>query len=141
MRYLIFALFLSLQLEAQKLNYPGKIWEEKKPESQSVNSQKLQEAIDFALINENSVEKDLRIAITKSFGREPGFQIKGPTKRRGEPNGLIIKNGYIESYKKVLETDPNITNNIIGSHIAQMQWELIDFLKLSSSRNADSLII
>jgi hypothetical protein len=41
----------------------------------------------------------------------------------------IFKNGYIESYKKVLETDPNITNNIIGSHIAQMQWELIDFLK------------
>ena len=41
----------------------------------------------------------------------------------------IFKNGYIESYKKVLETDPNITNNIIGSHIAEMQWELIDFLK------------
>ena len=95
MRYLIIALFLSLQLEAQKLYYPGKVWEEKKPESQGINPQKLQDAIDFALSNENSVEKDLRIAITKSFGREPGFQIKGPTKRRGEPNGLIIKNGYV----------------------------------------------
>ena len=31
----------------------------------------------------------------KSFGKEPGFNIKGPTKMRGEPNGLIIKNGYI----------------------------------------------
>jgi len=53
----------------------------------------------------------------------------------------IFKNGYIESYKKVLETDPNITNNIIGSHIAQMQWELIDFLKSDNPRfNEDTFL-
>ena len=53
----------------------------------------------------------------------------------------IFKNGYIESYKKVLETDPNITNNIIGSHIAEMQWELIDFLKSDNPRfNEDTFL-
>ena len=53
----------------------------------------------------------------------------------------IFKNGYIESYKKVLETDPNITNNIIGSHIAEMQWELIDFLKSDNPNfNEDTFI-
>jgi len=53
----------------------------------------------------------------------------------------IFKNGYIESYKKVLETDPNITNNVIGSHIAQMQWELIDFLKSDNPRfNEDTFL-
>ena len=46
----------------------------------------------------------------------------------------IFKNGYVESYKKVMETDPNVTNNVIGSHIAEMQWELIDFLKSDNPR-------
>ncbi len=53
----------------------------------------------------------------------------------------IFKNGYIESYKKTLETDPNLTNNIIGSHIAQMQWELIEYLKQDNPRfNEDTFL-
>ena len=92
----IFILFLfSVNVYAQDSYYPDKIWEEKSPESLGVNSKKLNEAIQFAINNENSVENDLRIAIIKSFGNEPDFRIKGPTKKRGNPNGLIIKNGYI----------------------------------------------
>ena len=30
-----------------------------------------------------------------AFGSEPGFEIKGPTKSRQGPNGIIIKDGYI----------------------------------------------
>lgn len=92
----IFILFLfSVNVYAQDSYYPDKIWEEKSPESLGVNFKKLDEAIQFAINNENSVENDLRIAIIKSFGNEPDFRIKGPTKKRGNPNGLIIKNGYI----------------------------------------------
>lgn len=92
----IFILFLfSVNVYAQDSYYPDKIWEEKSPESLGINSKKLNEAIQFAINNENSVENDLRIAIIKSFGNEPDFRIKGPTKKRGNPNGLIIKNGYI----------------------------------------------
>ena len=92
----IFILFLfSVNVYAQDSYYPDKIWEEKSPESLGVNFKKLDEAIQFAINNENSVENDLRIAIIKSFGNEPNFRIKGPTKKRGNPNGLIIKNGYI----------------------------------------------
>ena len=93
----IFILFLfSFNVYGQDdLYYPDKIWEEKSPESLNIDSKKLNEAIQFAIDNENKVEKDLRIAITKSFGHEPDFRIKGPTKKRGNPNGLIIKNGYI----------------------------------------------
>jgi hypothetical protein len=92
----IFILFLfSVNVYAQDSYYPDKIWEEKSPESLGVNLKKLDEAIQFAINNENSVENDLRIAIIKSFGNEPDFRIKGPTKKRGNPNGLIIKNGYI----------------------------------------------
>ena len=92
----IYILFLfSFNVYAQDSYYPDKIWEEKSPESLGVNFKKLDEAIQFAINNENSVENDLRIAIIKSFGNEPDFRIKGPTKKRGNPNGLIIKNGYI----------------------------------------------
>ena len=93
----IFILFLfSFNVYGQDdLYYPDKVWEEKSPESLNIDSKKLNEAIQFAIDNENKVEKDLRIAITKSFGHEPDFRIKGPTKKRGNPNGLIIKNGFI----------------------------------------------
>lgn len=53
----------------------------------------------------------------------------------------IFKNGYIESYKHTLENDPHMTNNIIGSHIATMQWELIDFLKSDNPKfNEDTFL-
>ena len=95
MRYLLVFTLLSFTLKGQNFYYPGDVWVEKTPESQGLDSKRLSQAIEFARNNENSVERDLRIAILKSFGREPGYRIKGPTKKRGETNGLIIKNGYI----------------------------------------------
>ena len=95
MRLIFLLLLFSLNLFSQSLYFPKKIWIEKTPNSQGLNNEKINEAIKFALDNENSVERDLRISIIKSFGREPNFEIKGPTKDRGAPNGLIIKNGYI----------------------------------------------
>tara|TARA_B100001057_G_scaffold273444_1_gene273788 strand:- start:10235 stop:11365 length:1131 start_codon:yes stop_codon:yes gene_type:complete len=95
MRYLLVFILLSFTLKGQNFYYPGDVWVEKTPESHGLDSKRLSQAIEFARNNENSVERDLRIAILKSFGREPGYRIKGPTKKRGETNGLIIKNGYI----------------------------------------------
>ncbi|GAA0858400.1 serine hydrolase [Aliiglaciecola litoralis] len=45
--------------------------------------------------NEYSGPRDLRIAILQSFEREPFHQILGPTKKRGGPAGMIIKDGFI----------------------------------------------
>ena len=92
---LLFLLFISFNALCQEKYFPGKVWSEQLPESHGLDKNKLEEAINFAVENENSVEKDLRISILNSFGREPGYRIKGPTKFRGETNGLIIKNGYI----------------------------------------------
>ena len=94
MRKLILLLLITSKLYGQNY-YPDKIWIEKKPESLGINSNSINIAIQFAKNNENSVEKDIKISIIKSFGNEPFFKIKGPTKIRGNPNGLIIKNGYI----------------------------------------------
>lgn len=92
---LLFLLFISFNALCQEKYFPGKVWSEQLPESLGLDNKKLSDAINFAIKNENSVERDLRISILKSFGREPGYRIKGPTKFRGETNGLIIKNGYI----------------------------------------------
>ena len=73
----------------------GAKWEAKEPASVGVNVTKLQDAIDFAEANEYSGSRDLRQAIYRGFQREPFHQILGPTKKRGGPAGMILKNGYV----------------------------------------------
>jgi CubicO group peptidase (beta-lactamase class C family) len=55
----------------------------------------LEEAVDFAKANEYSGSHDLRVAIHSSFGFEPYDEIVGPTRQRGGPAGMILKDGYI----------------------------------------------
>ena len=71
------------------------IWEEKEPSSFKINTVTLEEAVAFAKSNEYSGSRDLRIAILKGFEREPFHEILGPTKKRGGPAGMILKDGYL----------------------------------------------
>ena len=71
------------------------VWLEKSPAKYNLNIEKLSEAIDYAEITEYKGSRDLRIAILKGFEREPFHEILGPTKKRGGPAGLILKNGHI----------------------------------------------
>lgn len=70
-------------------------WAEKSSAALGIDANSLQEAIAFAKANEYSGSRDLRIAILKGFEREPFHQILGPTKKRGGPAGMILKNGYL----------------------------------------------
>ena len=70
-------------------------WQKASPEEYNINSTELAEALEFAKANEYSGSRDLRIAILKGFAREPFHEILGPTKKRGGPAGLILKNGYV----------------------------------------------
>lgn len=89
----IFFLF-SLSIKAQYV--PSKHeWKEKDPSELGFDEALLQSAISFAQEHEYSGPRDLRRAILKGFEREPYHQILGPTKERGGPAGMIIKNGYI----------------------------------------------
>jgi CubicO group peptidase (beta-lactamase class C family) len=77
--------------------YPDRsTWDKRSPESLGMSSVAIEEAIKFAIENENKASRDLKEAHYQSaFGREPfGFPV-GPMKERGQPTGLIIKNGYI----------------------------------------------
>ncbi len=83
---------------AQQMYFPERgNWQEKSPSDFNISDQKLREAVQFAKDNEYSGSRDLREAIVKGFKREPYHKILGPTKKRGGPTGLIIKDGYIIS--------------------------------------------
>ena len=91
---LLITIFFSAN--CQDLYFPSKgNWEVKLPSDFNYDSKKIQKAIDFVIENQNNGNKDLRVEILKGFSTEPYHSIKGPTKKRGETNGLIIKDGYI----------------------------------------------
>ncbi len=70
-------------------------WASKAPADVNIDSDKLKAAVTFAMENEYSGSRDLRIAILKGFESEPFHEILGPTKKRGGPAGMVLKNGFI----------------------------------------------
>ena len=99
MKRTAFLLILStfFLLNAQSFYYPDKNsnWKQINSKDFGFNTSKLNKAISFAISNEYSGNYDLRVAILKGFSNEPFHKILGPTKKRGGPAGVILKNGYI----------------------------------------------
>ena len=93
----LFLLLTTLIINAQKTYFPEKNvnWKEVSPELYEIDNLKLNNAINFAISNEYSGDTDLRVAILKGFSKEPFHKILGPTKKRGGPAGVILKNGHI----------------------------------------------
>jgi len=95
---LIFFLVLSSQIlfSQESIYFPDRnTWEQREPADFRIDKTLLSSAIDSIKSNEYSGPIDLRQAILKGFEREPYHKILGPTKRRGGPAGMILKNGYI----------------------------------------------
>jgi CubicO group peptidase (beta-lactamase class C family) len=96
--FIIYTLWLTpvFSKQGQEVYYPEKNkWQKKAPKDVGINASKLKKAVEFAKANEFSGPVDLRIAILDVFQHEPYIHIVGPTKKRGGPAGMIIKNGYI----------------------------------------------
>jgi CubicO group peptidase (beta-lactamase class C family) len=93
--FLVFQVVLLNGIVAQQPYYPDAIWQTKNPSELKLNKNVLDSAVSFAMNNDNKVERDLRIALLKSYAREPDYKIIGPIKHRGGPAGIILKNGYI----------------------------------------------
>ncbi len=112
--------------QAQQSYFPERgNWEEKTPSEFKIDTQKLQEAVQFAKDNEYSGSKDLRIAIVKGFEREPYHKVLGPTKKRGGPAGLIIKDGYIiAKWGDVERVD--MTFSVTKSYLSTMTGLAVD---------------
>ncbi|WP_282019147.1 serine hydrolase domain-containing protein [Salegentibacter mishustinae] len=85
--------FFTLSISAQEIYFPASgTWQEKDAAAYNLD---FTDAVEFAEANEYSESKDLRQAILKGFQHEPYHEILGPTKRRGCPAGIILKNGYL----------------------------------------------
>ncbi len=96
--YIFLYLFLSIiPAIAQNTYYPalGETWPEASATEVGMNIDSIDAAISFAMDNEYSGDRDLRRAILKGFAREPYHEILGPTKKRGGPAGMIIKDGQL----------------------------------------------
>ena len=118
--------FCALQLNAKEIYYPSvDKWQSKQPTELNFNENKLELAVKFAKNNEYSGDRDLRRAILKGFAREPFHEILGPTKKRGGPAGLIVRNGYIAAQWGELET-VDMTFSVTKSYLSTVAGVAID---------------
>jgi len=91
----IFFIF-GVSVFAQKNYYPSASdWEIRAPERVKMDPVKLKEAIDFAVRSESKAPRNLELAHYQTFGREPFGEAVAPFKERGDPTGIIVRNGYI----------------------------------------------
>ena len=93
--FLLIILFIASNSYSQTTYFPTEKWETRSPSEFGYDEKKINLAIDFVIKNQNQGNKDLRVEILKGFSSEPYHSILGPTKKRGETNGLIVKDGYI----------------------------------------------
>jgi CubicO group peptidase (beta-lactamase class C family) len=71
-------------------------WQRRTPQQAGFDQARLDEAIKFAIANENPLPKDLALAHAQTYAaNEPFDALLGPVKERGALNGLILHRGYI----------------------------------------------
>jgi CubicO group peptidase (beta-lactamase class C family) len=71
-------------------------WQHKTPDDVGMDPLRLDEAVKFAIANENPANRDLNLTLATTFGRSEPFDTPiGPVKARAPANGLITRHGYI----------------------------------------------
>lgn len=97
--YLSIVVFIAilnpLAVSAQYFPGRGEVWKTIDAKKAGFDPELLQKAVEFANENEYSGSKDLRVAILQGFAHEPYHDVLGPTKKRGGPAGMILKNGMV----------------------------------------------
>lgn len=128
MKNKIFVIFFSFAFfiaDAQTLYFPDSTWQVKTASEMKMNKVLLDSAVKFAQANENNFDRDMRIATLKAYANEPDFKIIGPTRERGGPAGLIIKNGYIVAqWGDINRVD--MTNSVTKSFLSTIAGLAID---------------
>ena len=79
------------------LYYPGPHdqWQRRAPAAVGMDARLLDSAIGFAKASESPDARDLEQNHHLTWGREPHSEPIGPFKPRGDPTGVIVRNGYI----------------------------------------------
>jgi CubicO group peptidase (beta-lactamase class C family) len=90
------ALPRAVQPSAQKHFPPKGEWARRDPAALGLDKAKLDEAIAFAVENQNQRTKDLAVDILATFTREaPYNNLIGPAQERTGSNGVIIRRGFV----------------------------------------------
>src|ERR1022692_2981789 len=74
---------------------PAQNWQHQPHAALGFDSVKLSEAIRFAIASESKGPRSMELSHEMTFGKEPYGEGIGPFKDRGDPTGIIIRNGYI----------------------------------------------
>ena len=76
---------------------PGADWETISAADAGFDADRLRGAVDYALANESTMDRDVRRALeNKAFAEPPPWgDIIGPTRPREDPHGLILRGGRI----------------------------------------------
>ena len=81
----------------------------------------------------------MRIAILRGFSKEPYHKILGPTKKRGGPAGMILKNGYqIASWGSVERVD--MTFSVTKSYLSTVAGLAVDQNLISLKEKVSKII-
>ena len=70
-------------------------WQHKQPNDVGLNAALVDEAVKIAVAAETQAPRDLALAGTASYGREPFDTPVGPIAPRGPASGIVVKNGFI----------------------------------------------
>jgi CubicO group peptidase (beta-lactamase class C family) len=104
---------------------PAHDWKKDTPASAGMDGAKLDQAIAYAVANENPASKDLAIAQAAEFGREPFDAMIGPTRPRAALNGLVVRRGVIVAeWGDTARAD--VTNSVTKtflSTVVGLAWE------------------
>lgn len=74
---------------------PNQSWQARSPAQLGFDPARLQAAVAYAQTHETTMPDDPGQYLRDRFEGQPHQEIVGPTKERGEPNGLVIRHGYI----------------------------------------------
>ena len=99
--------------------YPSaKNWEHKSPTFFAIDTNKIKEAVDFAISHETSQSRNLWLSQAMQFGKEPFSDPIGPMAERGPAAGIVIYKGYIIAEwgnPAAVEMTHSVTKSMVSS--------------------------
>jgi hypothetical protein len=117
---LILCMLMSITVIAQKNSYypSAKNWEHRSPAFFSIDTNKIKQAIAFAVEHETMQPRNLWLSQAMQFGKEPFSDPVGPMAERGPSSGIIIYKGYIIAEwgnTTAVEMTNSVTKSMVSS--------------------------
>jgi len=106
---------------------PGQDWPVAEPAALGLDGEAIWDAVSHAVQNESKMDRDIGRALESGHFSEPmpEGEILGPTTPRGDPSGMIVKNGRIVA-EWGPTTAPDMTFSVAKSYLAILAGLAVD---------------